>query len=190
MTIGEGFDALLGAAQTGAAWAFQRLYEDLSPPVHGYLAMHGASEPEDLASEVFLGVFRRIGTFSGDESDFRSWVFTIAHRRLVDERRHRGRRPEDQPLEEVSHTLHGGDVEDEALGELGDVWVREALSELTDAQREVVLLRVIAGLSAEEVAEVLGKRPGAVRAQQHRAVATLRRALERGRISHPSGGGP
>ncbi len=156
--------------------------------MHGYLRMHGAREADDLTNEVFLGVFRRIGTFSGDESDFRSWVFTIAHHKLIDERRRAGRRPPVEPLPETPPAVEGGDVELEALGELGSVWVDEALSELTDDQREVVLLRVLGDLTVEEVAEITGKRPGAVRALQHRAIGSLRRAVQRGRVSDPSGG--
>jgi RNA polymerase sigma factor (sigma-70 family) len=84
---------VLSAAQADAAWAYERLYRMLSPSVCGYLRVQGAADPEDLTSEVFLGAFRRIGSFAGDEGQSRSWVFTIAHRRLTDERRARGCRP-------------------------------------------------------------------------------------------------
>ncbi len=60
----------------------------------GYLRVQGAREPEDLTSEVFLGAFRGLSGFSGDEDQFRSWVFTIAHRRLTDERRRVSHRPQ------------------------------------------------------------------------------------------------
>lgn len=186
MAIGEQFDDVLAAACTGAPWALQRLYEDLSPVVAGYLRVQGLHDVEDHTSEAFLGVFRNLASFSGGEADFRSWVFTITHRRLIDERRRRGRRPDPQPLD-AADELFGGDVEDEALDALANTWVREALAELTDEQRQVVSLRVLAGLSTEEVATIVGKRPGAVRVLQHRAVERLRRALERGRVAHPAG---
>jgi RNA polymerase sigma-70 factor (ECF subfamily) len=70
-------------------WAFERLYADLAPVVAGYLRVQGAAEPEDLTSEVFLGVFTGIDSFEDSETQFRSWVFTIAYSRLVDERRRR-----------------------------------------------------------------------------------------------------
>lgn len=186
MAIGGQFGDVLVAAQTGAPWALQLLYEDLSPVVAGYLRLQGLGDVEDHASEVFLGVFRNLAAFRGDEAAFRSWVFTIAYRRIVDERRRRGRRPDPQPLV-ADDDLPGGDVEAEALASLGGTWVREALAELTDEQRQVVVLRILAGLSAEEVGAVIGKRPGAVRVLQHRAVERLRRALERGRVSDPTG---
>ncbi|MGH3442554.1 MAG: RNA polymerase sigma factor [Nitriliruptorales bacterium] len=187
LTIGTGFDDVLAAAQANAPWAFQRLYEELAPVVTGYLRLRGAAEPDDLCSEVFLGVFRNLGSFSGGEEGFRSWVFTIAHRRLLDERRSAGRRPETEALTDPLAGLEGGDVESEALDELGHGWVAEVLDVLTSDQREVLLLRVVADLPVEEVAEIVGKRPGSVRAAQHRAIETLRRELARGRISDPRG---
>lgn len=184
--IGSQFDEVLLAAQAGAPWALQLLWQDLSPVVAGYLRLQGLREVEDHTSEVFLGVFRNLPAFTGGEAAFRSWVFTIAHRRTVDERRRRGRRPNPEPLDENSATF-GGDVEAEALEQLGGAWVREALAELTVEQREVVTLRILTGLSVDEVATIMGKRAGAVRVLQHRAIERLRRALERGRVPHPAG---
>ena len=81
------FESALAAACTGSPEAYTRIFTALAPVVEGYLRLQGASEPEDLTSEVFLAVLRNLRTFEGDEPGFRSWVFTIAHRRLVDERR-------------------------------------------------------------------------------------------------------
>jgi DNA-directed RNA polymerase specialized sigma24 family protein len=94
MRTGLPFDDVLAAAQAGAGWAFEVLYRDLAPSVTGYLRLHGAAEPDDLASETFLGVFTGLGGFRGDEEALRSWVFTIAHRRLIDDWRRRSRRPQ------------------------------------------------------------------------------------------------
>ena len=114
--IGPAFDSLLAAAQSGAPWALERLYKAMAPPVVGYLRIQGAGDPEDLTNEVFLGVLTRIASFSGDEDRFRSWVFTIAHSRLVDERRRADRRPQ---LVGRDHDAHldtpGGDAEEDAL---------------------------------------------------------------------------
>src|SRR4051812_28950280 len=99
MATGLPFDDVLTAAQAGAAWAFEVLYRDLAPSVTGYLRLHRAVEPDDLASETFIGVFTGLSAFSGDEAALRAWVFTIAHRRLVDDWRRRSRRPQvaDEP---------------------------------------------------------------------------------------------
>lgn len=177
MTLGAGFDSALAAAQAGSAWAFRALYHDLAPVVTGYLRLHEASDPEDVASETFLGVFRNLAGFTGDEDAFRSWVFTVAHRRLLDDRRRMGRRPPSRPLADVEPEIEGGNVEDDVLVGMGDQWVRQVLGRLTDDQRDVLLLRVVADLSVEQTAAAIRKRPGAVRALQHRAIKTLRRHL-------------
>ncbi len=176
MTIGIGFDDVLAAAQANAPWAFRRLFEDLSPTVVGYLRLRGARDPEDVTSEAFLSVFRSLSTFSGDETAFRSWVFTIVHRRLTDERRRAGRQVQTDRLDALEMDF-GGDVEQEALGRLGSDWVHEVLAELSADQRDVLLLRVVADLPVDEVADILGKRPGAVRALQHRGLERLRRQM-------------
>jgi RNA polymerase sigma factor (sigma-70 family) len=118
--LGEAFPDVLAAAQAGAPWAFERLYADLAPVVTGYLRLHGAFEPDDLASETFLGVFTGLASFSGGEQGFRSWVFTIAHRRLLDERRRLARRGAVVQVDAELPDRPGGDVEDEALGAVGE----------------------------------------------------------------------
>ncbi len=107
-------------------------------------------------------------------------MFTIAHRRLLDERRRSRRTPATRPLEDGEFEAPGGDVEREALESLGGQWVSEVLAELSDDQRDVILLRVVGDLSVADVAATLGKRPGAVRALQHRAIGALRRTLSAG----------
>src|SRR4051812_21700882 len=93
MATGLPFDDVLTAAQAGAAWAFEVLYRDLAPSVTGYLRLHRAVEPDDLASETFIGVFTGLSGFSGDEGALRAWVFTIAHRRLAGDWGRRSRPP-------------------------------------------------------------------------------------------------
>jgi len=177
MGYGERFERVLEAAQGDAPWAYERLYRTLSPSICGYLRLQGAADPEDLTSEVFLGAFRAITTFAGDEDQFRSWVFTIAHRRLTDERRARGCRPAmaDAPLPEVA----GGDVEEEALRRISADRVRALCAGLAPDQGDVLLLRLVSGFTVEAIADVLGKTPGAVKALQRRGLCALRRQIER-----------
>ncbi len=154
----ESFDSVLTAARAGADWAWERIYADLAPTVAGYLRGQGAAEPEDLAGETFLQVVRDLARFSGDERAFRSWVFTIAHRRLIDERRRRGRRPvtpaADETLELAAGS--GGDVADESLDRVSDDRVRAAMACLPEDQRAVLLLRILGDLTIEEIAEAVG----------------------------------
>jgi RNA polymerase sigma factor (sigma-70 family) len=173
------FDDVLAAAQAGAAWAFEVLYRDLSPSVTGYLRLHGAAEPDDLASETFIGVFTGLSGFAGGEDALRAWVFTIAHRRLVDDWRRRSRRPQvaDDPGDLTE--LLGGDVEDDALVGVGTETVHRLCAELPDDQRSVLLLRILADLTVEQIAAAMGRSVGAVKALQRRGLRTLRTRLER-----------
>lgn len=179
----EVFDTVLDAARSNAPWAFERLYHAVAPDVAGYLRMRGAADPDGLTNEVMLGVFRGLSSFSGDSTGFRSWVFTIAHHRLVDERRRRSARPSTTELLDHHPEPLAGDVEHEAIAELTTEHVGRLLAALTDEQRDVVLLRVVADLSVEQVADVLGKREGAIKMLQRRGLAALRQALETERVT-------
>jgi RNA polymerase sigma-70 factor (ECF subfamily) len=127
---------------------------------------------------VFLGVFRGLSDFEGSEQQFRSWVFTIAHRRLQDERRRVARRPHLAAMT-GDVVVPGGDVEQEALELLGHDWVMRVSEQLSADQRTVLLLRTVADLTAEEVAKITGKTVGAVRALQRRALEAIRKKLAR-----------
>ncbi|MGY1689175.1 RNA polymerase sigma factor [Geodermatophilus sp. SYSU D01105] len=191
MRTGLPFDDVLAAAQAGAAWAFEVLYRDLAPAVTGYLRLHGAAEPDDLASETFIGVLTGLAGFHGNEDALRAWVFTIAHRRLVDDWRRRGRRPQvtdDALLGE----LGGGDAEDDALVRIGAADVHRLCATLPTDQRAVLLLRILGDLTVEQVGRVLGRSTASVKALQRRGLRSLRSALETtspervGTGAHPS----
>lgn len=176
--FGDAFPALLAAAQSGAAWAWQRLYEWLAPAVAGYLRVQGVRDVDDVTSEVFLGVVRGIDGFSGDEVHFRSWVFVIAHRRLQDERRRVVRRPPPDLPGDALPTSAGGDAEDDALRSLATARVYALCERLAADQRDVILLRIVGDLTVDEIARVLDKTPGAVKQLQRRGFGALRRMLE------------
>ena len=121
---------------------------------------------------------RHLDGFVGDEAAFRTWLFTIARHLVVDDVRRRDRRPSDAPPDETLHALAAvGNAEDEAMASIGVASVRAALDALTEDQRDVILLRVLADLSIAEVAQVLGRRAGAVKMLQSRGLATLRRTF-------------
>lgn len=184
LPVEPSFDTLLVAAQAGQPRAFERIYRDLSPAVCRYLWLNGAADPEGLTNEVFLGVFMGLVSFAGGEPQFRSWVFTIAHRRLVDDRRHLGRRPvsagyENGALDEVP----GGDTEDDAMVGLALDRVRDVLGCLTPDQRRVLLLRLVADLTVDQVAEATGKSVAAVKSLQRKGLDGLRRRLDAQKVT-------
>src|SRR4051794_13201011 len=107
------FDEVLDAARRGDSLAYRDLYDALAGRVCGYLTVHGASDPEDLTSEVFLRAFRRVADFEGSETQFRAWLFTITHHLLLDDHRRRQvRLRTDQFDEETFDRIAAGDVED------------------------------------------------------------------------------
>ncbi|MGH2693141.1 MAG: RNA polymerase sigma factor, partial [Actinomycetota bacterium] len=114
---------VLEAARRGEAWALEAVYLELATPVLAYLRGQGVRDAEDAASEVFVGIVRGLDRFRGDDRDFRTWVFSIAHRRVIDERRRLARRKE-EPVDpvDIAGPLAGsrtGDAEAEGLDRLG-----------------------------------------------------------------------
>jgi RNA polymerase sigma factor (sigma-70 family) len=175
----ERFTSLLEAAREGSEAAWQELYDGLAPVVLGYLRANAAPDPEDVLSEVFLQVARDVARFEGDERGFRSWVFTIAHHRLIDARRHSSRRPIELSPDPPEPGDFADDAADEALAKIGKNEVMRVLAALSPEQRSVLLLRVIGDMSIEDVARAVGKRTGAVKALQRRGLAAVKRELGR-----------
>jgi RNA polymerase sigma factor (sigma-70 family) len=173
------FDSVLASAQAGSPDAYRRIFTVLAPVVEGYLRLQGASEPEDLTSEVFLAVLRNLGTFDGDEPGFRSGVFTIAHRRLLDERRRARRRPALAPLDVAPEMPASDDVERTVVAKLGTEHVRRLCERLSDDQRDVLLMRLLGRLTIDEIAAVMNRSSGAVKALQRRGLLAIGRLIER-----------
>jgi RNA polymerase sigma-70 factor (ECF subfamily) len=111
-------------------------------------------------------------------------VFVIAHRRLIDARRASDRRPKRSEKDDLDNqATEGGNVEDDAVRNLEAEWVTGILEYLTDEQREVLSLRVVADLSLAETARVMDKTTGAVKALQRRALIAARNHIERGGVT-------
>lgn len=173
------FEGILAAARSNDPRAFERIFTTLAPVVTGYLRLQGAREPEDLTSEVFVAVIRKLATFEGDEAGFRSWVFTIAHRRLLDERRRAVRRPYPEPLAPDVDPVATDDVEGSVELSLEMERVSRLCDRLVPDQRAVLLLRLLGRLTIDEVAAALDKTPGAVKALQRRGFGAISRLIER-----------
>lgn len=170
--------ALVADARAGCPRAFEGLYTSLAGQVASYLRWHRASDPDGLTNDVFVQVHRNLATFEGSIQGFRSWLFTIAHHRMIDDRRRANRQPAVQREIAADDELGLGDVEEDAFALLAHDEVRDMLAVLSPDQRDVVLLRIVADLSVEDVARMMGKREGAVKALQHRALAALRRHID------------
>jgi RNA polymerase sigma-70 factor (ECF subfamily) len=160
------------------------VYRDLAPAVLGYLRAERAPDPDDLVGEVFLRAVRAIEGFEGDDRAFRAWIFTLARNLVIDRRRREARRRTDPVSDETLVTIGPiGDAEADAMRAIAEDRVRGVLDRLTTDQRDVLLLRILCDLSIEQVATVLGKHPGAIKALQSRALATVRKRISTGAVS-------
>ena len=172
--IGEGFGAVLAAAQAGSEPAFSQLWRDGNPALLRYLRVLAPEAAEDIAAETWVQVVRGLPGFRGDEQAWRAWLFTTGRRRVLDERRRRSRRPA-IPLDEIPETNlpDVSDTADLAVEHLSTRAVLALLTGLPPVQAEVILLRVVAGLDTESVARMLDRTPGAVRVAAHRGLRRL-----------------
>jgi len=156
-------------------WTAEQAYEQLAPAVRGYFRGRGAHDADDLTGDVFVSVTRGLGSFRGDATALRRWVFTIAHNRLVDEYRRSARDPHIWTAEvpDAPHVdLIGSDAP------VGDDVLLSVLAMLGDDQREVVVLRFVADLSVKDVARIVGKQVGAVKMLQARGLERLNELLQ------------
>lgn len=161
------------------AWStiYQRYYPKVYAYIYRRLETFTRQEAEDVAANVFLRAVEGIGSFSYRGIPLSAWLFRIAHNQLVDHFRQKGK-SNTQPLTEGT-PVESTTVQDTTEATLIREELNAALKNLTEDQRQVVLLKFFGGLSNAEVAPIIRKSEGAVKALQHRALASLRRILEK-----------
>ncbi len=176
--LGVEFPEVLQAAARGNETAFARLWRDNQPQLLRFLRVLTSDGAEDVASEVWLEIARGLARFRGGEQEFRSWLFTMARRRVIDLHRYAARRPATvtSDLKDLDQPT-SGDAATAALEQISTEAALGLIATLPHEQAEIVALRVIAGLDAAQVAEIVGKRPGTVRVASHRALRTLAATL-------------
>jgi RNA polymerase sigma-70 factor (ECF subfamily) len=181
--IGSTFADVLAGARQADQKAWEQVYRDLAGPLAGFFRSRGMWDADDLVGETFLHVARSLNTFSGDESQFRAWVFTIAHRRAVDAVRQAVRRPAvtlaPKDLITLVDALDGPqDQLDAVVEQLDNTGTLQALlAALTPEQAEVLVLRFGADLDATTVGVMTGRSTNAVAAITARALTRLRELL-------------
>jgi RNA polymerase sigma-70 factor (ECF subfamily) len=175
---GDDFPAILAAAQDGSEDAFAALWRDANPALLRYLRVAAPDAAEDVAAEIWVQVVRGLAKFRGDERDWRGWLFTIARRRALDDRRRRARHPV-TPLADLPGHLEprAPDAAGQAIENLATEKALAAVTALPPQQAEVILLRVVAGLDTDAVARIVGSSPGAVRVAAHRGLRRLAQIL-------------
>jgi RNA polymerase sigma-70 factor (ECF subfamily) len=177
MTDTRAMQDVIARAASGDARALTELWRAHQHLLLRYFRGKGMSEPDDLASTVWLEVARGLPTFSGDHDDFRRWLFTIAARRRIDEiRRDRRRRELDAAAAAATDrsSTPGADVEVDRAGALDRALA--LIRRLPPDQAEAVLLRVVADLTVADTAAIMGHTDGNVRVLVHRGLKRL--ALE------------
>lgn len=180
-TEGE-LSRLVPLAVGGDQRALQRIIKLIHPQVLRYTrARIGGGRtptPEDVAQEVCLAVATSIRKYQDQGKPFMAFVYGIAYNKVADA--HRALfRDKLTPTEEVPDAVDAGITpETYALEMDGSNQIRVLLDQLGDKARDIIILRVFVGLSAEETAEAVGSTPGAVRVAQHRAIAKLRQLME------------
>jgi RNA polymerase sigma-70 factor, ECF subfamily len=172
----------LAAARCREPAAVTRVYTAYAPALFRFFLAAVGDRPvaEDLTGDVFKSAIEGLPGFRGPVEALGGWLFTIAHHDLADYRRRQARhllQPLDDLLDEAALAAGADDPEDLAIQRIEGDRVLAALRQLSPDQRKVLLLRTAAGLTAPEVAATLGKTTGAVKALQHRGVASLARLL-------------
>ena len=149
------------------------LYRELQPALLCHLRVAHAGQAEDIAGEVWTEVAASFPRFVGGDDAFRAWVFTLARRRLIDTYRRAGRRPTERLVGDLCEVA-ADRPEDETVARLSlQATVARLWQLLPPDQAEVLLLRVLNGLSVDEGARLTGKTPVNVRVLQHRALHRL-----------------
>ncbi len=176
-------DELIERARRRDNKAWAEIYEHFKGPLYGFFVhqVHNRELAEDLTEEVFVEAMRAAERFHGSFADLRSWLFRIGRNNLIDHRRRQGRATleaiEDANPSELARAVPSEDPEEIVIGRLDRQRVWDAVERLSPEQKEVVLLRLSGGLSSPEIAAIVGKTVGAVKALQHRALGALAKML-------------
>lgn len=163
-------------AARGDADAAGLLFDHYYPRVYRYAfsKLTRAQDAEDVAAETFARVLRRLNRFRWRGAGFEAWIFRIAYNLIVDHYRESGREELTDEEDNESYEVTPEDVyfQTESASELSKV-----MSTLSSDQREVLLLRFVAGLDTDEICHVMGRNPNAIRQLQFRALETMRQRI-------------
>ena len=174
----ENEEQLVEKAKNGNQHAFTQLYDQHFDKIFRYIyvRLKNQAESEDLTQEVFIKAINAIGSYKYEGAPFASWLFRIAHNQVIDFVRKRDKQ-KTAPLDEALNYAGNEDPVASTEYRLDVAELIEAIGQLPPAQREVVSLRFIADLPIAEVAKILGKSQGTIKALQFNATASLRKLM-------------
>ena len=180
MSSSDPLDHAVQQMLAGDEASFREVYRAVQPTLLRYLTvMVGVADAEDVASEAWAQAFRDLSRFSGGADGFRGWLTTIARNRALDHLRRQSRRPvADVGLDIVEEYAEVTGADDLVIADFSTDEAMALIRGLPREQAEAVMLRAVLGFDAKTAAEILGKRPGAVRTAAHRGLVALARRLE------------
>ena len=168
---------LIAAWKAGSQRAASELVQRHASALARFAASCGAQgEVDEVVQDTFVRAFASLAGFRG-ESSFRTWLFTIERRLLMDRRRAERRRPQGMEIEEGDAATEFDALDDLVADEAG-ARVRRAVEQLTPTQREVFVLRVTEGLSYKEIAATVRTTEGAARVHYHNAMRAIKEFLD------------
>jgi RNA polymerase sigma-70 factor (ECF subfamily) len=169
--------SLVKRAQQCDQEAFAQLYERHFDKIYRYIAskIGNRTDAEDMTQQVFVKSLQSISSYRWRDIPFSAWLFRIAHNQVVDYLRKKTR----QPVASLDNMLAVADSNPQQSTEdkLAVEQLSSATRHLTPAQQEVIALRFSGELPIAQVAQIMGKTPGAIKALQHSAIAALRKRL-------------
>jgi RNA polymerase sigma-70 factor (ECF subfamily) len=171
-------EQLIQRAKAGDSQAVSRLYRLHAQMIYRYIAYRvpTTADAEDLTSEVFMRMLEGLASYEITSVPFEAWLYRIASHRIADFFRKRSRQQTDVELHD-SVTDDNPLPEDSLQKRQEFRRLRSALSILTQEQQDILILRFMENKSHQEVAEILGKSPSAIRTMQHRALVRLSQLL-------------
>lgn len=175
----------VAAAVKGDRASIQRLLAEIRPLVVRYCRARvgfvdrGFSSADDVAQDVCLAVLTALPKYQDQGKPFMAFVYGIAAHKVADAHRLTGRNKSDATADVPDEVSIDGGPEQQYLDTESRQRVERLLDELPEKQREIVVLRLIVGLSADETASAVGSTAGAVRVAQHRALAKLRSSVSK-----------
>jgi RNA polymerase sigma-70 factor (ECF subfamily) len=171
--------ALIAAAQRGNSEAFTELYKDNVDHVYRYVyyRVHSELIAEDLTSDVFVQVLEGLATYRDMSVPFLSWIYRIAHGRVIDYFRKAHFRENQENIDDMELGTEP-DMDSSLIDNYTTEHINAAIHDLNPEQREVIVLRFIEGYNLEKTAELLSKSVGAIKSLQFRAVQTMLKVLD------------
>lgn len=169
--------SVLSAARDDDPLAWETVYRSYAPALLRYASKKGVPHPDDVVQDTFAAAAKKMASFSGSPAEFRSWLFAIAYCRCADYHRRAYRSPEEL-TDSLPEHLSTPSSDAEFWASLDTEECLAALDILSQRERDVVLLRVVAGIPTTDVASGLDLSPANVRVIQFRALSKLRQHLE------------